>query len=319
MSPGLEKIMVTLVKSVLVRFAITALHFLANVLVDQPAGELRNYRLVSKAYPFRLISLLAVLAIAAPLTRAQTCGTPGKDGTPASPITGIVNTYYPGTANVSAGNTSITLGPATGATTAITSGDLLIVIQMQDASINSSNNSRYGDGVNGDPGSGYSNPNGVGRYEFVKATNTVALTGGTLSLTGTGPGGGLINAYNTTAVAGQGQRRFQVVRVPQYVTATLGAALTAKAWDGSTGGVLALDIRDSFLLNNNTMSVAGLGFRGGAGLQLVGSGGSNGDYRNTAPASATTTVGFHGSKGRGLLAHRATYGTREPLRLSIPA
>jgi hypothetical protein len=93
---------------------------------------------------------------------AQTCATPGKDGAGGT-LTGVVNTYYPGTANAAAGATSITLGAATGASTQITSGDLLIVIQMQDAGINSSNNSNYGDGSGGLTGAGYNAVNNTGR------------------------------------------------------------------------------------------------------------------------------------------------------------
>ena len=249
----------------------------------------------------KLICLLYfILLIASSPAHAQVCAAPGKDGSPGT-ITGVVNAYYPGTASVAANATSITLGAATGASKTITSGDLLLVIQMQDASINSSNNSRYGDGVNGGAGSGYTAANGVGRYEFVTATNGVLTSGGTLTLQGAGGGGGLINAYtNANATGTQGQRRFQVVRVPQYFSATLSSGLTALAWNGSTGGILALDVAGTVSLNNSTVSVAGLGFRGGAGLRLQGSGGVNTDYLNTAPSSAATLTGFHGSKGEGI-------------------
>ena len=51
-------------------------------------------------------------------------------------LSGVVNTYYPGTANVAKGATSIPVGTATGAGGTIVNGSLLLVIQMQDASIN---------------------------------------------------------------------------------------------------------------------------------------------------------------------------------------
>src|SRR5512139_1303130 len=73
------------------------------------------------------------------------CGIPGKDG-PASTLSGVVNTYYPGTANVTAGSTSIPVGSPVGAATPIQAGDLLLVIQMQGADINSTNTGAYGDG-----------------------------------------------------------------------------------------------------------------------------------------------------------------------------
>jgi hypothetical protein len=269
-------------------------------------GQLRSLAVFPLAGTVIVIIALSLTWTQETSAQAQLCATPGKDGLGGT-LTGVVNTYYPGGASVAAGATSITLGAATGASTQITSGDLLIVIQMQDASIDSSNTNRYGDGVNGGGntlgvGSGYTSPNNVGKYEFAKANNTVTLTGGTLNLTGGGGGGGLINAYtNANSTAAQGQRRFQVVRVPQYATATFSSGLTARAWslDATTGlgtgGVLSIDVAGTLTLNNATVSVSGLGFRGGAGRQLTGGGGgTNTDYRTPA------TSNYHGPKGEGI-------------------
>ncbi|MEN3335935.1 MAG: hypothetical protein V7641_5300, partial [Blastocatellia bacterium] len=249
---------------------------------------------------FALLAILLTFLVALIPVQAQTCATAGKDGNGGT-LTGIVNTYYPGTATASAGATSISVGTSRGASTAISSGDLLLVIQMQDATINSSNNSRYGDGVNGGVGSGYTAANNTGMYEFVKATG--AVSGGSVPILGKGTGNGLLNTYtnaNYDAATPLAQRRFQVVRVPQYANAALSSGLTAAAWNGTTGGVLALDINDGLQLGG-TVSVNGLGFRGGAGLQLQGAGGAGSDYRNTAPTAAqlTAKTGFHGSKGEG--------------------
>ena len=189
--------------------------------------------------------------------------------TPGGTLTGTINTYYPGTATANAGATSITLGTATGAATAIASGDLVLIIQMQDAAINSFNSSRYGDGVSG---SGSTALNNAGGYEYATATSAVPLGGGTLTVTAAGPGGGLLYTYTSAAASvTQGARTFQVVRVPNYSTATIGAALTASAWNGSTGGILALNVSGALTLNTATVHVDGLGFRGGAGMQLQGS------------------------------------------------
>lgn len=222
-------------------------------------------------------------------------------------LTGIIDTYYPGTATATAGSTSITLGTATGNTTPISSGDLVLIIQMQDAAINSSNNSAYGDGATG---SGWTSLNDAGVYEFATATNGVPLTGGTLNLAGGGPSGGLLFTYTSAAATGtQGQRTFQVIRVPHYATATLGTGLTASAWNGSTGGVFALDTSGALNLNNKTISVDGLGFRGGAGLELNGgiAGSTTNDFRQIAPAtypagpnfSGVPVNGIDGPKGEG--------------------
>ena len=68
---------------------------------------------------------------------------------PGTPLAGVQNTYFPGTTTVAAGATSIPLGTATGAGGTIANGSLLLVIQMQDASINTRNTVVYGNGSTG--------------------------------------------------------------------------------------------------------------------------------------------------------------------------
>ena len=224
---------------------------------------------------------------------ALNCATPGKDGAGGT-LNGTINRYWPAISSAGAGATSITLDASIGAGPSIVAGDLLLVIQMQDAAIDISNTNSYGDGATGDPGSGSTALNSAGLYEFVRATTAVTTTGGTVNLVG-GSGGGLLNAYNNAAASGtQGQRRFQVVRVPQYTTATLGSGLTATAWNGTAGGVLVFDVAGALTLGGATVSVNGLGLRGGGARQLGGGAGVNTDYRTLA------TVNNNGSKGEGI-------------------
>src|SRR5215471_3024723 len=222
------------------------------------------------------------------------CGTPGKDGAGGT-LSGVVNTYFPGNRTTAAGSTSIRLNASVGANVGIASGDLLLVIQMQDASINSTDTDAYGDGVSGAPASGYTNANGTGLYEFVKATSAVVTGGGTVNIVG-GTGGGLINSYTiANASATQGQRRFQVVRVPQYSSCTLGSSLTATSWNGTAGGILAIDVSTTVDLGSATVDVSGLGFRGGGGRQLTGTG------SNTEPVyRSSSTLNCHAPKGEGI-------------------
>ena len=221
------------------------------------------------------------------------CGEPGKDDPVA--LTGIINTYYPGTAaTASAGSTSITVGSALGSTTPITAGDLLLVIQMQDALINSTDTDAYGDGIAGAPASGYTNLNSAGTYQYVVATNSVGLGGGTvnlaqaLSVTYTNANADLVN----------GQRRYQVIRVPQYSSATISGTVRSYAWNGSIGGVVAADVASSLTFSGaGKIDVSGQGFRGGGGSNLGGTTGAAGlvngianvayssDYRHTAPST----------------------------------
>jgi hypothetical protein len=220
------------------------------------------------------------------------CANPPSSGT-TSLAAGIYNTYYPGTATANAGMVSISVGTATGASAAIAAGDLLLVIQMQDAAINYTNTSNYGAG--GGSGRGATDYKNSGLYEFVVAKG--AVSGGSVSIEGKGSGGGLINTYtNANATTTQGQRRFQVVRVPQYYNASVTGAVTASAWNGSTGGIVALDVAGTLTFSGGGINVDAQGFRGGLGQQLTA--GSNsltaGDYRSLA------TLAANGNKGEGV-------------------
>ena len=248
-----------------------------------------------------LIGLSVAGGLAPSMAAAATsCAVPGKDGV--ATLTGVVNTYYPGTTSVPAGATSIQVGAPTGSATTITAGDLLLVVQVQDSATNSTNTDAYGDGVSGAPASGATDNRSTGLYEYVAASGPVS--GGVVPVVGTGPGNGLNNAYDSAAkTATDGQRRFELVRVPQYSTATITSGLTAASWNGSTGGILAIDVAGSADLNGATVSLNGLGFRGGAGRQLNGDNTSSAgptDYRFMAPVPPPDPQpGVHGSKGEG--------------------
>lgn len=242
-------------------------------------------------------ALLALLALMAWPVYANWCAAPGRNGT--ATLSGVLNTYFPGAASAAAGATTISIGPATGAAQAIAAGDLLLVIQMQDATINSSNNSRYGDGVNQGLGNGYALLQQTGRYEYVRAANAVGTGGGSLTIVG-GTGGGLTYAYNHAAASATGYRRsFQVVKVPQYDQATIAGTVSALPWNGSTGGVVALDVARRLTFSGGTISASGAGFRGGGGRRLTGGSGlSAADYAITSAASPS---GAHASKGEGIV------------------
>ncbi|MGH7788424.1 MAG: hypothetical protein ACRERC_16260, partial [Candidatus Binatia bacterium] len=224
-------------------------------------------------------------------TATPVCASPGKDGAGGT-LSGTINGYWPGTASVAGGATSLTVGARSGAAVTITPGDMLVVIQMQDASIDSSNDSTYGDGSTG---AGSTSLGNSGLYEYVVATNSVGAAGGTLTIQGALIGSGLVNSYfNADATATSGQRRFQVVRVPQYTTATLSSTLTALAWQGTVGGILAIDVSATLTLGG-TVSLDGVGFRGGQGRALGGSASTaNTDYVNLGSRNA------HGIKGEGV-------------------
>jgi LPXTG-site transpeptidase (sortase) family protein len=247
---------------------------------------------------FRVFVILALLLSAfGPWQTTQVfadklvCGIPGKEG-PVTLANGVVNTYYPGVGTASATATSISVGSSSGAAQTIQAGDLLLVIQMQGADINSTNTGAYGDDVAGDPATGNLASNfTAGLYEYVIATNAVGAGGGTLTISS-----GLLNSYSTqnypVGAGNQGQRRFQVIRVPQYSSATITATVTSLPWNGSVGGVVALDVAGSLNFSGGSINVNGQGFRGGGAVNYDGGGGgSNTDYRLLSSVTANSSKG----------------------------
>lgn len=228
----------------------------------------------------------------------QVCSASGDEGS--TPSSGIVNSYYPATASVSAAGTSIELGNSIGSTTPILAGDLVMIIQMQDAVFDDSNDINYGDGaaVGSDDASGSTDIRQTGLYEFAIAASFV---GGTLTLTD-----GLTHAYNIGT-----NRTFQVIRVPRYGDLTLSGDLTSAEWDGSAGGVVVIDVLGTLNFNGNDIDVFGAGFRGGVYV-----GGDSGpestigpDYRITPDATPVDDTDVYGEKGEGIAGtSEITYG-----------
>jgi hypothetical protein len=212
-------------------------------------------------------------------------------------VVGQVNSYWPGTANAAAGATTLALGVRRGAAVDIAYGDLLLVIQMQGAAINYENDTPYGSGDAANLGSGYLNNASLiaGQYEYVVARNATPISTGSLTIEGKGTGGGLMNAYtNSNSTNTQGQIRFQVIRVPAYLNVNLTGNVTAAAWDGTSGGIVALEVVNILTLGGNTLNVDGAGFRGGGGRQLSGYNSPDTDYRTRSTRNA------NGSKGEGI-------------------
>ena len=227
------------------------------------------------------------------------CATPGKDGV--ENVSNVVNTYFVGGAPgevASPGQNTLNLpsSNANGATIPITPGDMLMIIQMQDATIDPDNDATYGSGDAINDGSGATGIGNSGLYEFVRATNTVPVSGGVLEFEGGGAGGGLKNNYvNAAPTPTQGRRTFQVVRVPQFATLTLQSDLQVPDWDGTSGGVLAIDVAGAVDLNGFTINGTAKGFRGGytpsgpSGINIA-------DYA----VAADPQINLAGGKGEGI-------------------
>ncbi len=116
-------------------------------------------------------------------------------------------------------------------------GDKVLIVQMQVPQVDLSNSANFG---------ALLNTSCIGNYEFNRIQS---LGGNTIQLQF-----GLIRAYDVSG-------KVQLVHVPEYDSATI-CNLTCLPWNGITGGVLALDVKNNLTLAGN-MEVSGKGFRGG--------------------------------------------------------
>ena len=125
---------------------------------------------------------------------------------------------------------------------------------------------------------------------------------------------GAETALGAGSAAVQGQQTYQVIRVPQYLSASLSSSLAPLAWPGGTagvyvGGVLAIDVSSQLTLGG-TVALDGLGFRGAGGITLRGTTATvaDTDYVTNSPASlpnvsggdAPANSGTNASKGEGI-------------------
>ncbi len=185
----------------------------------------------------------------------------GKDGN-GNIITAndIVNEYTALTADAAIGNTSISVS-ASGLNTNsrfagnLTPGDLIMIIQMQGASIlgqpdPSFPNYSY---PNDASWGSITNYNNCGKYELVQVAEVP--DGSSIKIDC-----GLLNNYTSSG-------KVQVIRVPRYNSLTISPTgiLTCQPWNGTTGGILAVEIHGSTTINaGGKINTAGRGFRGAA-------------------------------------------------------
>ncbi len=196
----------------------------------------------------------------------------------------IVNRYTPLTTSAAAGATSLAVGSVLALDAS--PGDLLMVMQVQGATIDTAATTTaatYG---------AVTSLNGAGLYELVTVASVNALTN-TVTLSG---GCGLQHAYSAAAHS-------QVIWVPQYQSLTVSGAgsITAPAWNGSIGGVVAIEAVTSSLTAPGAINVTGLGFRGGVVKQ---------DTTlpvTQAPAVVTTNIALGSEKGESIAGFETEY------------
>ena len=101
-------------------------------------------------------------------TPSLQCNVPGASGSLVTTAATIVNTYYPGAASAAAGQRVVVVGTAIPAgAPALATNDLVMLMQMQGADLNSANTPTYGSGYATSNGTGYlSSGLTAGQYEY---------------------------------------------------------------------------------------------------------------------------------------------------------
>lgn len=173
----------------------------------------------------------------------------------------IVNEYTALTANAAAGATTITVANSAlnannrfGVGNNLAAGDLIMIIQMQGATINGSpdpGNANLGVPADSTWGA-VLNYNDCGNWEFAEVNAVPNATSITLSCP-------LTYSYTVTG-------KTQVIRVPRYSTLTVnsGGIITCDTWNGTIGGVCAIEVEFNSAINaGGSINTTGKGFRGG--------------------------------------------------------
>jgi gliding motility-associated-like protein len=235
--------------------------------------------------------------------------------------TNVINTYTNLTADVVLNATSLTVasnlmtgGPVFGATP-LAPGDLILIIQMQGASIDSdnaamaSNNFAYPTEYSW-PADWSAAPaqylygkvnalNGAGKFQYAEVAS---ISGGTI-----------INVDCPLLTAFSAAGKTQIVRIPRYNDLLLNATAVVNplTWSGTIGGVVGIEVNGTLTMTaGSKISVSAFGFRGGA-VNLTGaSTNSNNAVGAVSYYATNNTVGSSvgaGAKGEGIGGSNADY------------
>lgn len=195
----------------------------------------------------------------------------GKHGDVTINTSTIVNEYTSLNANVSAGQTALTVSNAglnqnNRFSDPLEAGDLIFIYQAQGASLSTTPSVFDWGSV-----SAYNN---CGNYEFCEVSSVPNVN--TINITC-----GVKNSYTATGAV-------QVIRVPRYNSLTLDNEISCDPWDGQTGGIIVIECLDDMTINSGgVIDASELGFRGGIE-----------DYANSG--SGTWALALTNSDGGGL-------------------
>ena len=237
-----------------------------------------------KGNAWQLAPLVLLMLLGSQLPAAAQAG---KDGPVTVVKVGTVLNEYTGlTADAAANATTLTVASsslnANGRFAgALAAGDLLLIVQPQGATIDATNAASYGTVLA---------LNNAGRYQLVEVASVPSATSIVLSCR-------LVSAFSTVGHS-------QVVRVPRYTTLVLGAGatVTAPAWNGSTGGVVAIETTGNVTLDAGAaLDASALGFRGGAVGQ------SSHDVPNSDLGYRSADAAVGAAKGEGIAGSATEY------------
>lgn len=197
--------------------------------------------------------------------------------------TTMVNEYTNLTADVIATATQITVANNTlndnnRFSDNLEAGDLIMIIQMRGATINETNASTYGS---------VSSYGYCGKYEFVEVLGTTGVDKIDLAA-------GLSKSYTASG-------NVQVLRVPRYQNFTIdnGATVTCPPWNGTTGGIVAIEANNTMTING-TVDASAKGFRGGVVEQ-------SSDFPGDHSIWRSTSAGKGSEKGESISGYQSGY------------
>ena len=153
-------------------------------------------------------------------------------------------------------------------------GDTVLIVQMKGMGILTSPPEDYGR---------QQNLNAAGNYEFLLVDQVIDNT---VSFTRE-----FLKEYNASGTV-------QLVKVRGYESATVTSTLSADAWDGEKGGVLAIIVTNTLTLEAD-IDLTGKGFRGGSPVDLSANECSSSDPEEYEKMSLPQGIIRAGEKGEG--------------------
>lgn len=191
-------------------------------------------------------------------------------------VTGVINEYYE-VSYINHSTNQVVIRASWDLS--LSPGDRVLLIQMKGASYKQNDRHDFGDIIN------YQT---AGNYELSTVLNV-------------SPDSSSSPKYLNYIVSLDGISRnydvyyaVQLIKVPVYDNVNIVGTLTAKKWDGNTGGILFLKVRGDIRFSPGAIvDISGIGFRGGSSNSVIDNcNRTSGYFRSDAP--------HYGQKGEGI-------------------